>query len=286
MSEPITKDIVVLYHADCPDGFGAAWSAWKKFGNQAEYVPQAYEIPFPREITSKKVYLLDFTHVVSEMEWLKANNHSVTSIDHHKSKEEDSKISTNRVFDLTHSGAVLAWKFFHPDTAVPVLVDYLEDGDLWLFRKPECGAILRYISTQGFDFQVWDRIARDLQDDSKRMEIVSQGNLILRFEDKIYDELERDAYPVLFEGREILVANVPHWFASHLGNRLYEKKPPMSITWRETKDNIHISLRSNGSVDVSEIATKYSPGSGGHRGSAGIRLPLGTPLPWKRVLDK
>ena len=27
----------VIYHADCTDGFGAAYSAWKLLGNRAEY---------------------------------------------------------------------------------------------------------------------------------------------------------------------------------------------------------------------------------------------------------
>ena len=28
---------VVIYHANCNDGFGAAYSAWKLLGNRAEY---------------------------------------------------------------------------------------------------------------------------------------------------------------------------------------------------------------------------------------------------------
>ena len=35
-------NISVLYHADCPDGFGGAYAAWKKFGDTAEYIPVKY----------------------------------------------------------------------------------------------------------------------------------------------------------------------------------------------------------------------------------------------------
>ena len=38
---PLMKTLV-LYHANCPDGFGAALAAWKHFGNEAEYVPVQY----------------------------------------------------------------------------------------------------------------------------------------------------------------------------------------------------------------------------------------------------
>lgn len=283
MESTISTDIVVFYHGNCLDGFGAAWAAWKKLGNQASYISQVYGAHFPREIRNKEVYLVDFTHSFKEMEWLKENNLSVTSIDHHKSKEEDSKISTHRIFDLNHSGAVLAWSFFHPNTSMPALLGYLEDFDLWLFRKSDTGAVVRYIAAQGLNFEAWDRAVSDLENSVKRAAIIDKGNLILHFENNIYDEIEKDAFLVSFEGREILVANAPHWFASHLGDRLYKKKPPMAITWRETKDGIHLSFRSDGSVDVSEIAKRYSADGGGHRGSAGANLPSGAPLPWVRI---
>jgi len=34
--------IVVVYHKGCMDGFGAALVAWKKFGDQANYIPVSY----------------------------------------------------------------------------------------------------------------------------------------------------------------------------------------------------------------------------------------------------
>jgi phosphoesterase RecJ-like protein len=42
-----------------------------------------------------------------------------------------------------------------------------------------------------------------------------------------------------------------------------------------------ISLRSDGTVDVSEIAKKY--GGGGHIKAAGFVLDIGASLPWKEL---
>ncbi len=47
MSRMHEKDIVVIYHKHCPDGFGAAYAAWKKFGDAAEYLPASYGDPVP-----------------------------------------------------------------------------------------------------------------------------------------------------------------------------------------------------------------------------------------------
>ena len=33
---------LVIYHASCADGFGAAFAAWLKLGDDAEYVPMQY----------------------------------------------------------------------------------------------------------------------------------------------------------------------------------------------------------------------------------------------------
>ena len=33
---------LVIYHAHCTDGFGAAFAAWMKLGDDAEYVPMQY----------------------------------------------------------------------------------------------------------------------------------------------------------------------------------------------------------------------------------------------------
>jgi len=39
--------IFVLYHANCFDGFGAKYAAWRKFGNNAEYIAVNYGQPLP-----------------------------------------------------------------------------------------------------------------------------------------------------------------------------------------------------------------------------------------------
>lgn len=37
--EPL-KEIVIIYHAQCRDGLGSAYAAWKKFGDNASYIPR------------------------------------------------------------------------------------------------------------------------------------------------------------------------------------------------------------------------------------------------------
>ena len=56
MLEPTLVDMVI-YHANCNDGFGAAFSAWKLLGNRAEYIACTHGTE-PPDVKGKKVICL------------------------------------------------------------------------------------------------------------------------------------------------------------------------------------------------------------------------------------
>ena len=57
--EPTSVDCVI-YHADCTDGFGAAYAAWKQLGNRAEYHACKHGTK-PPDVKGKTVAILDFS---------------------------------------------------------------------------------------------------------------------------------------------------------------------------------------------------------------------------------
>ena len=50
---------LVVYHGHCPDGFGAAYAAWLRLGESAEYVPAEYGSYPVLNVTGLDVYILD-----------------------------------------------------------------------------------------------------------------------------------------------------------------------------------------------------------------------------------
>jgi hypothetical protein len=60
MTLPTPKEIIIIYHADCINGYGAAWSAFKKFVAQARYVAARFGEPFPKYNANCEVYILIF----------------------------------------------------------------------------------------------------------------------------------------------------------------------------------------------------------------------------------
>ena len=51
----------VIYHASCPDGFGAAWAAHRVLGERAQYLPMNHGDPIPQMDDDARVYILDFS---------------------------------------------------------------------------------------------------------------------------------------------------------------------------------------------------------------------------------
>src|SRR5947199_8253136 len=52
---------LVLYHAECTDGFGAAWAIWKRYPS-AEFIPSDHGFPPPVSCAGRRVVLVDFSY--------------------------------------------------------------------------------------------------------------------------------------------------------------------------------------------------------------------------------
>jgi len=277
------KEVVVIYHADCRDGFGAAYAAWKKFGDAASYIPLKAHINEPPEgLKDKEVYIVDFSFTKDVLQTLVDSNKKVLVIDHHISAKADVLAFPDNIFNNDHSGAVLAWQYFHPDTAVPPLLEYVEDHDLWRFALPENREYNVALGTYEMSFESWDVLIEELKDENKLINFIAKGALLAKFEDKLVAHMMTRRERVLFEGYEIWALNTSE-YASILGNNLaalnlVEEQTPIGIVYYHTDGMVKISLRSIGDHDVATIAQKH--GGGGHKNAAGMSVPSFADLPF------
>ncbi len=280
------KNIVVIYHKRCPDGFGAAYAAWKKFGDTAEYVPAGYGEEPPEDLAGKEVYIVDFYYDEhpDAMRQLAKDTKRLVILDHHQTSRPFVEEAPEHVFDNNRSGATIAWSYFHPDAPMPRLMQYLEDGDLYRFALPETRHVFTYLMTVPSDFAVWDELVATLEDDAKREELLTKAAAYDDFYEKMVAIAVEAAKKVRFEGYECYFANsLPSiTMRSHIGNLLYKKLPPIALVVSAHPDGYGVSIRSDGtSVDVGALAAKY--GGGGHAGSAGFFIPHGHELPWVEI---
>lgn len=283
MDEKNLKKIVVIYHAQCRDGFGGAFSAWKKLGDSASYIPQRTQSVPPPGLTDKEIYIIDYSYDRKTLEKLREVNDSVVVIDHHKSSGADVQAFSENIFDLTHSGAVLAWKYFHPNTPVPTLLRYIEDHDLWKFELDDTRAVGAALGEYETNFGTWDTLVEEFEQEEFRTKLIAHGTIISTFEDKLVDSMLVFAERVTFEDKEMYALNASRIYRSILGNKLAEKNKleggvPCGIVYYRYGGNVHISLRSSGDFDVSAIAQQY--GGGGHKNAASIKVPDFKSLPF------
>ena len=144
----------VIYHASCPDGFGAAWAAHRVLRERAQYLPMNHGDPIPQMDDDARVYILDFSFDRERMGELqrKHGQDNVILLDHHITAAQDLSELPNCHIDLSKSGAVLSWEHFHTGSAVPTLLLYVQDKDLWTWELPDSRAISAYLSSREMDF--------------------------------------------------------------------------------------------------------------------------------------
>lgn len=166
----------VIYHANCNDGFGAAFSAWKFLGNRAEYHACSHGDP-PPDVKGKNVAVLDFSFNNATTKKMIEEAESFIIIDHHKSAMVELHDVSHAVFDMNHSGAMLAWNFFHPGKEAPKFIQYIEDRDLWKWELPYSKEFSAAFDMVPWEFEEYEKF----QDDSVFDDAVKRGSFILAY---------------------------------------------------------------------------------------------------------
>lgn len=274
------KDIVVLYHNGCHDGFGGAWVAWTKFKNKAEYIPVDHGKEPPEGLTDKQIYFIDFCYPAEIMQTLLAQNKKVVILDHHISQRDIVGISTEHVYDNERSGSVIAWQYFFPGQPVPKLLKHVQDIDLWRFKVPHTKELMAALDGYAFDFKLWNKLSAEWEDKEKLQKYMEAGKTVLQHEARIVDRLIRHAERVDLDGFAAYAVNSPI-LESEIGNWIVDHKKAIGIIWAYKGGSVKVSLRSDGKIDVSKIAQLH--GGGGHKAAAGFAFDVQMELPWVKT---
>lgn len=272
---PIQDDLttltpIILYHANCDDGFGAAYAAWLRLGDNAEYRPVQYGDAIPSEhLLGRQVYIFDFSFSPDVISVMSQSASQITLLDHHKSAAEQWQgimPATNAVitFDMDRSGAQMSWDYFHPGVQRPVLIEYIGDRDLWRFKLHDTKEFCAGLSLQPTTFEAWNTLIPEA--------IIASGRVILDLQQRQVDRVMKgELRSVTLLGHHGLAANVIN-NTSEVGHEIAKSSGTFSLTFSIKGDEVICSLRSNAPFDVSEIAKHY--GGGGHAQASGFRMSI------------
>lgn len=275
---------LVIYHKDCSDGVAAAWCFWKQFGDSMEYHPGVYNEPAP-DVYNRDVYLVDFSYKRDVVEAVCKFANKVVLLDHHKSALEDLwDLAALPNFDMTHSkegmsGAIIAWNYVKGVTGhkrkMPVLLEHIQDRDMWWFKLPHTNEIMMAVFSYPFDIQTYDKLMGLNKSSIKGL--VKEGEVLNRkFKMDLIKNIEATKRDMEIAGYIVPVANLNYIYASS-GGDLLSKDKPFAATYYDTDKHRVFSLRSqNSGIDVSEIAKKFN--GGGHRNASGFKVDRDHPL--------
>jgi oligoribonuclease NrnB/cAMP/cGMP phosphodiesterase (DHH superfamily) len=279
------KPPIVIFHSPCLDGYTAAWACWLLHPDW-EYVPGVYGQD-PPDVTDRIVYLLDFSYKLPIMRELISRAERVVVLDHHATAEQDLKVlfsepapdgfmggAISGRFDMEHSGAYMAWQWFHNEP-VPLFVRYVEDRDMWWFKMPASRALSAVFFSYDYSFNTWSRLRWDVEDTEDIKTLVDMGEAIERKQTKdLAEMLPKLVRTETIGGYAVPCANLPYIFSSDAGHIMCQGER-FAATYYVDKEGTKVySLRSDEQgMDVSEIAKRY--GGGGHKHAAGFRVKEG-----------
>lgn len=272
MSE--THETLVIYHADCLDGLGAAWSAFCKLGAQVRYIPARYGDAMPAFAPGATLYVLDFSYLPQQLLDASTKAGRIVLIDHHlttmeqcedffKTQPLPDNLSIN--FDMSRSGCILTWRHFFGEQPPPQLLLHIEDRDLWRFKLD---------GTREITTALYERMPIDFAEIGAidPAELLTVGRIQVKQITGMVNRLAKSAHSVTVAERVGLAVNAPSLFSSDLGHVLAEKSGTFGMTYHYDgkKQQWHFSLRSIGDYDVGHLAQSF--GGGGHKNAAGFAL--------------
>lgn len=301
----MTKTLCI-YHANCMDGFTAAWVVREALGEaDVDFWYADYGNPPPPDIAGRNIIIVDFSYPKETLKEMARTAKSVLVIDHHKKSAEDladlkqplswrlwhqrlwlgdqdpypEDQRLRALFTMHCSGAGLAWQYFFPDVDMPLFVHLVQLRDLWQKHQPEwpqARELHAYITSLDPSFELWSEFVHDFQmHPNQRNRMCNEGLAILRAELRcIKKQLEISLRFEKIAGHIVPVANVPPMWASEAGNMMLEMMPssPFAVTYYDDAKLRRFSLRSTpNNLDVNEIAKQF--GGGGHREAAGFKVP-------------
>ena len=287
MTQPL-----VITHAQCIDGFTAAWVA-RRTWPECEVVFARYGDP-PPDVSGRTVCVFDFAYPRPVTEQLIADAASFYCADHHKSAQADLTGLPNCHFHMGMSGAHLAWEHFNSRSVdIPWLVEYTEDRDLWRFALPHSEEVNAWIGTVEMTYKNWDLMSK-----ANFGTLALRGEAVLSKVRQYVREMVQLAYPCRLpypQSPVVPCVNAPYINMSEVvgalaqgkdnganrvlfaaaGDRegvpLVVERPDYAIGWFHRPDGKYqYSLRSRGEFDVAEVVELF--GGGGHRNAAGFTV--------------
>lgn len=310
---------LVLYHDHCTDGFGAAFAAWLKLGDEdTEYLPVNYgqiktlsdlgNLPKHPIENDTTVYILDFSLPREIMDKLFDMSPRVVWLDHHKTAFEMYDLPPTTFFagaegkhielDNERSGAMIAWNHFHPSSEPPMFIRHIDDRDRWQFKIPDSKEFHAALGAmKPWSFNQWDEffgsIERGYGENKVYHDMYVSGRAIVRAHTiNVNSAIAAAKKTCVITWRQPdpevdgimvdstgLACNTTPHLASDAGHELANESLTFGLCWYMGR-NGKAKCSFRSNGEYDVSAIAKAFGGGGHRNAAGCEVSMETLLGW------
>ena len=286
----------VIYHNPCSDGHMSMTIVRDylegHFPDRAvTYHGASINAPPPDDLEGKCLLICDYSYPKDILMKLLTVVKKLLILDHHKTSQEALADipDTYKVFDMKKSGASLTWEYFHMKLPSPLLVQYVEDRDIWKNQLPHSDSFGIWWYSVPLEYEIYKKY---MEDDTLLLEHIQQyGPICSQYARSQMDTLSQYAsvrFTKLRNKKYYFIVYVnSSSFISDLGNLLIKKYQLADFTAVYIiyeNDTSKFCLRSTDTnADCSEVAKLY--GGGGHRNASGCNIDVVTNILPGRVYD-
>lgn len=274
---------VVIYHGNCCDGF-----------TSATIVNMYYQEKFPEKVitfhgakigakpplnlTGKNVLICDYSYNNATLTELIKITKSLLILDHHASaKLELATIPDNyKIFNMEKSGSLLTWEFMYGSMEVPLLVQYVNDRDIWAKRMPKVDQFAMWFFTLEHTF---DNYSLYLKDPILLNQMIDAKGIAYEELTKINVKSAADSSIVKLMTIKDKIYLIGYYNSSlsksDVGNSILSVHPNCDFSAvysiNDYNNTTHFSLRSEeGRTNVSLLSKEL--GGGGHANASGVNV--------------
>jgi nanoRNase/pAp phosphatase (c-di-AMP/oligoRNAs hydrolase) len=260
---------------------GAAWSVHQAWNGEGRFIARGHDdVARASDFEHALVVFVDIAPQVDEARALAEKARKLVVLDHHVTAQvrfdERPELAKALVeeghelhFDMTRSGAMLAWDYFHEGTPAPDLLRYVQDQDLWHWALPDSSEVNAAIASYPRSFESWTKMI-----ERGPKALAEEGRHILRANRMEVKRVLKNATTIRVDGHKIEAVN-SSVHRAQVGHELAERErfgKPWGCVYRVQGSKVHATLYSIGDVDVSAIAARL--GGGGHPNAAGFTVPI------------
>lgn len=272
---------VVVFHRNCTDGTCAMQVVRKAIGTEdVTFVAAQYNEPMPEVLTFKnprlaevEVIVVDFSFPREALLFLSASCKSLLVLDHHIGAKDALFGIEGCYFDNDRSGAMMAWNHFFPGQFPPLVVQYVQDWDLWRKELEYCDEFCAAVKHRMNDQQFWDDALQGFSHHDLLAHLDIGHTIVAIMNEQVQKSVRSAVYTDLLGFRTSLVNVTQH--ISEVGHAIcHQMEVDFSTTYFIKADGQAVlSFRAKkGGVDVSKIAQQF--GGNGHVSAAGAVVSM------------